>query len=414
MATIRPFVGYRPPKDLVAKVAAPPYDVINSEEARRMAEGNPISFLHINKPEIDLDPSVDLYSDEVYATARRNLARFMAEGVFVAEDRRCLYAYRQTMGEHTQLGLMAAAAVDDYDSDHIKKHEKTRKDKEDDRARHVHETGINAGPVFLTYRAEAGIDALMARATAGEPEYDFVAADGIRHVLWVIRDDALIGQLVASFGEIPLSYVADGHHRAKSASRVRELRRAANPAHTGQEAYNYFLAVFFPHNQLKILDYNRVVADLNGQTVPEFMARIGEQFEIRDGSGTKPERVHEIGMYLEGRWYRLTPRPGTFDESDPTGCLDVSILQHNLLAPILGVEDPRTDKRIDFIGGIRGLKELEKRVDSEGYAVAFAMHPTTMEQLMGIADAGQIMPPKSTWFEPKLRSGLVIHRLDEV
>jgi uncharacterized protein (DUF1015 family) len=411
MATIRAFVGYRPPQDKVARVASPPYDVINSEEARQMALGNPISFLHINKPEIDLDPSIDLYSNVVYATARKNLERFIAEGTLTPDPAPYLYAYQQTMNGHTQLGLMAAAAVDDYDADRIKKHEKTRKDKEDDRTRHVHETGCNAGPVFLTYRADSRMDGLMKKASSGTPDVDFVADDGIRHVLWVIRDKALIEQLVITFKAVDPTYVADGHHRAKSGSRVREMRRSANPNHTGDEAYNYFMAVFFPHDQLKILDYNRVVKDLNGLSVEQFMNKVGEKFAIEPATEAKPARVHDFGMYLDGKWYRLTAKAGTFDADDPVGCLDVSIMQQNLLAPILGIADPRTDKRVDFIGGIRGMKELEKRVNG-GWQVAFAMYPTTMEQLMDIADAGEIMPPKSTWFEPKLRSGLVIHRLD--
>ncbi len=410
MAIIKAFKGFRPPQTIVAQVAAPPYDVLNSAEARVMAEGNPNSFLHVNKPEIDLDPSVNLYADEVYAKAAENLKDFIARGVLVEDKADCLYAYRQEMGPHSQLGLMAAAAVDDYDNDNIKKHEKTRKDKEDDRARHVDETNCNAGPVFLTYRQDDSVDALMAQASAGEPTYDFTATDGIRHTLWVIDDAELIEKLTASFSDIPRTYVADGHHRAKCGSRVRELRKQNNPNHTGQEEYNFFLAVFFPHDQLKILDYNRVVMDLNGLSNEEFLGKVKEAFELSESSLPYPEKVHDFGMYLDGRWYRLTAKEGSFDPNDPVGCLDVSILQENLLSPMLGIGDPRTDKRIDFVGGIRGTMELEKRV-KEGCAVAFSMYATTMEQLMDIADAGAIMPPKSTWFEPKLRSGLVVHLL---
>lgn len=411
MARIKAFYGYRPPTSKAQKVAAPPYDVINSQEARVMAEGNPESFLHINKPEIDLDPAIDLYSDVVYATAKANLERFIKDGLLVRDAKPCLYAYSQTMGEHTQLGLMACAHVDDYDADRIKKHEKTRKDKEDDRARHVYETGCNAGPVFLTYRSVEKINALMAKATAGTPAADIVDENRMRHILWPISDDTLIAELVAAFGEIPVSYVADGHHRAKSASRVRAQYQAANPKHTGDEEYNWFMAVYFPHDQLKILDYNRLVKDLNGLTPEAFMAKVEEKFEVHQVGLPKPDRVHDIGMYLGGKWYRLRAKAGSFDANDPIGCLDVTILQENLLTPILGIGDPRTDKRIDFVGGIRGTVELVRRVESGEMAVAFAMYATTMEQLMAIADAGAIMPPKSTWFEPKLKSGLVVHLL---
>lgn len=410
MAKIKAFVGYRPTKELISKVAAPPYDVINSEEARAYARGNPVSLLHVSKPEIDLDPSVDLYAPVVYETGRRNFEKFLAEKILVPDPKPMLYAYRQIMGNHSQLGLMACSAVDDYDDDRIKKHEKTRKDKEDDRAKHTDVLSANTGPVFLAYRQEARIDDLMRRATAGEPDADFTAPDGIRHTLWVIGENALIDDLVRSFAAIDRTYVADGHHRAKSASRVREIRRAANPNHTGAEDYNWFLSVLFPHNQLKILEYNRVVKDLHGLSPEAFLAKVGESFEISETSVAAPAGVHEFGMLLGNRWLRLKARPGTFDPNDPVEGLDVSILQSRLLAPILGISDPRTDKRIDFIGGIRGTAELEKRVKEEGFAVAFAMFATTMDQLLAIADAGAIMPPKSTWFEPKLRSGLVIHR----
>lgn len=412
MAKIKAFAGYRPPVDKVSRVASPPYDVINSEEAREMAKGNEISFLHINKPEIDLDPSVGLYEEAVYQTAKNNLAKFINDGTLVKDNKPCLYAYSQQMGDHVQLGLMAAAAVDDYDEDNIKKHEKTRKQKEDDRAHHVDVCNCNAGPVFLTYKAYNKIDNLLGNVTNAEPTYDFTADDGIKHTMWVIDDDKIIDELVNAFAEVNPTYVADGHHRAKSGSRVRELRRAANPNHTGDESYNYFMAVFFPDNQLKILDYNRVVKDLNSLGLDEFLEKIQESFEISDAENPSPERVHDFGMYLNGRWYRLTAKAGTFDDKDPVGCLDVSILQNNLLHPILGIEDPRTDERIDFVGGIRGMAELEKRVGGGEWVVAFAMHPTTMQQLMDIADSGQIMPPKSTWFEPKLRSGMVVHIFD--
>ena len=411
MAKIKAFTGYRPPKELAEKVASPPYDVLNSEEAREMAKGNPDSFLHVNKPEIDLDPSVGPYDPIVYETAKNNLGRFVAEGLLIPDPGPRLYAYRQTMGDHSQLGLVACASVDDYDNDVIKKHEKTRKEKEDDRAKHVDATNANAGPVFLAYRAVEEVDALMSEASSGEADVDFTADDGIGHSLWTIEDGELIGRLVSAFAEIERTYVADGHHRAKSGSRVRELRRRSNPGHTGEEEYNWFLAVLFPHDQLKILDYNRVVKDLNGLDEAAFKARLGESFEISETDTPSPSVPHEFGMYLAGKWRRLSARPGGFDTGDPVCALDVSILQDKLLNPVLDIKDPRTDRRIDFVGGIRGMSELERRVDSGDWAVAFAMHPTGIEQLMAIADAGAIMPPKSTWFEPKLRSGLVVHFL---
>ncbi len=411
MAKIKAFIGYRPPNSEAKAVAAPPYDVLDSAEAREMASGNEKSFLHINKPEIDLDPAIDLHDDSVYATARANLDAFIEKGWLVPDSKPCLYAYRQTMGEHAQMGLVACAAVDDYDEDFIKKHEKTRRDKEDDRARHVDETNCNAGPVFLTYRAQKAMDELMTEASRSVPDVDFTAGDGIGHTLWVIDDDDLQKRIVETFGTINPTYVADGHHRAKSGSRVRDLRRKTNPNHDGSEEYNWFLTVFFPHDQLKILDYNRVAKDLNGLSEAEFLSRVEERFEIRETDTPRPENMHDFGLYLNGKWRRLTARPGSFDPADPVGGLDVSILQNNLLTPILGIEDPRTDRRIDFVGGIRGMAELEKRVNGGAWALAFALYPTTLDQLMAIADAGEIMPPKSTWFEPKLRSGLVVHLL---
>ena len=411
MSKIRPFKGYRVPKEMAARLAALPYDVMNSAEARVMAEGNPMSFLHISKPEIDLDPKVDLYSPIVYETAKKNLAMFVEKGWLVPDSKPNLYAYRQIMNGHAQVGLMACAAVDDYDEDKIKKHEKTRQDKEDDRARHTDITNLNSGPVFLTYKARENVDRLMGKIIARTPDVDFVATDGIAHTLWVIDDVREIEELVRLFAQIDTAYVADGHHRAKSGSRVREIRRSANPKHTGDEEYNYFMAVYFPHDQLAILPYNRVVKDLNGNTLETFMDKVREKFEITDTTEPSPSRSCEFSMYLSGRWYRLKAKKDSFPAADPVKSLDVSILQDNLLHPILGIEDPRTDKRIDFVGGIRGTGELEKRVNSGECAVAFSMYPTTVEQLMKIADEGQIMPPKSTWFEPKLRSGLVVHFL---
>lgn len=410
MSIIRPFRGLRPAPGLAPKVAAPPYDVLSSAEARVMAAGNPVSFLHVNKPEIDLPEDVGLYDDRVYAQAVTNLRRLMDEGTLVVDPEPWLYLYRQTMGEHQQYGLVVCVSADEYDRDLIKKHELTRQDKEDDRTRHVAETNCNAGPVFLTYRAEANIDAMVSRIAQGAPDEDFVAPDGIGHTLWVIRDAASIEALVKHFALVPATYVADGHHRSASAARVARMRREANPAHRGDEEYNFFLAVLFPHDQLKILDYNRLVKDLNGLTQEEFLAQVGERFEVSITDAPKPTAVRELGMFLGGRWYRLRARDGSFPAEDPVRSLDVSILQENLLAPVLGIGDPRKDKRIDFVGGIRGLGELERRC-GEGWAVAFALCPTDITQLLSVADAGRIMPPKSTWFEPKLRSGLVVHLL---
>ena len=412
MADVRPFRGYRPPAALAAKVAGPPYDVLNSAEARRMAEGNPYTFLHVCKPEIDLPQGVDLYDARVYATGRANLDRFVAEGTLVKDGRPAIYIYRQKMGDHVQTGITALASVDEYDNDKIKKHELTRKDKEDDRTRHVDEQNAHAEPVFLTYRARPDIDAAVARETAKPPVYDFVADDGIGHTVWVVDDPQAVAEIQRGFAAVDVTYVADGHHRSASASRVRALRRSQNPKHDGTEPYNFFMAVFFPHDQLRIMDYNRVVLDLHGLTEEQFLARIGERFDVAPAATPRPEGARRFGMFLGGRWYRLAAKPGTFPADDPVRGLDVSILQENLLHPTLGIEDPRTDKRIDFVGGIRGVGELERRC-REDAKVAFLMHPTSVEQLMAIADAGKIMPPKSTWFEPKLRSGLVVRRIED-
>jgi uncharacterized protein (DUF1015 family) len=417
MASIAPFKGLRPLPENARAVAAPPYDVLSSAEARVMAEGNPRSFLHVNKPEIDLDPEVDLYDDAVYAKGAENFRRMREEGVLVRDPVPCLYLYRQTMRigdrDHAQVGLMAGASAAEYEADLIKKHELTRADKEADRTRHVEELNANAGPVFLTYRAVPGIDEQVGRLTARAPAADFVADDGIGHTLWVVDDPADIARLVGLFARVPCLYVADGHHRSASAVTYGRRRREANPDHTGNESYNHFMAVLFPHDQLHIMDYNRVVLDLHGLAEPAFLDRVRERFDVAPAQAPRPERATEFGMYLGGKWYRLTARPGTYDAADPVASLDVAILQQNLLSPILGIGDPRKDRRIDFVGGIRGTHELERRVDEQGGGVAFAMFPTSVEQLMAIADAGAIMPPKSTWFEPKLRSGVVVRTYDE-
>jgi uncharacterized protein (DUF1015 family) len=408
MAHIEPFRAFRPRPEFAERVASPPYDVLSSEEARDMVADNPLSFLHVVKPEIDLPPGTDLYAPEVYAKGAENLKRLIEDEVLIRDPAPALYLYRQRMGDHVQTGLVTGASVDEYERDLIKKHEHTRPAKEDDRTRHIDALDANTGPVFLTYKARPEIDGLVARLTEARSTYDFVAPDGIQHILWVIDDAADRDALVHAFQSVPVLYVADGHHRSAAAVRIRATRRDANPSHTGEEPYNFFLAVLFPDDQMKILDYNRVVADLNGRSIDTFLSGVSERFDVaRTGSG-RPVRATTFGMYLAGNWYLLTARPGTYPEHDPVRGLDVAILQDNLLAPVLGIGDPRSDQRIDFVGGIRGLGELERHVDSGRWAVAFALYPTSISQLFAVADAGQVMPPKSTWFEPKLRSGLIV------
>jgi len=413
MAKLKPFKAWRPRPDVCAKVASPPYDVLSSDEAREMAASNPLSFLHVVKPEIDLAPGTDVYAPEVYQTGAANLRRLVDDGALIREEVPALYLYRQRMGAHVQTGLVAGASVDEYEADLIKKHEHTRPVKEDDRTRHIDALDANTGPVFLTYKARPEIDALVEQITAADPTYDFVAPDGIQHVLWVVDNESERDALVAAFAEVPELYVADGHHRSAAGTRIRALRRDANPDHTGDESYNYFLSVIFPDNQMMILDYNRVVRDLNGLDPEAFLAGLGERFEMEPCEDGCPARRRCFGMYLGGRWFRLTAKEGSFPADDPVSSLDVAILQDNLLAPVLGIGDPRSDERIDFVGGIRGLGELERKVDSGEWAVAFALHPTSIEQLFSVADAGLVMPPKSTWFEPKLRSGLIVRPLDD-
>ena len=411
MSQIRPFRAWRPREDLAEQVASPPYDVMNSQEAREMAQGNELSFLHVIKPEIDLDPGIDPYDPKVYETGARNLKRLIEQGALVRDKTPCLYVYQQKMGDHIQAGIVAGASIDEYEADKIKKHEFTRPVKEDDRTRHVNALNANAGPVFLTYVARDEIDRMIDAIRERDPEYDFVSDDGIGHTVWVVSDHDQVAPLTRAFAEIPHLYVADGHHRSASATRVRAMRRDANQVHRGDEEYNYFLAVIFPHNQMKIMAYNRVVQDLRGLSKDDFLAKIGESFEISDAAAPAPQRAREYGMFLDGRWYTLAAKPGSYPEKDPVAALDCAILQNNLLQPILGIEDPRSDTRIDFVGGIRGTAELERRC-REGWAVAFALYPTSIQQLMSVADAGKVMPPKSTWFEPKLRSGLMVRPLD--
>ena len=412
MAIIKPFRALRPPRELAEHVAALPYDVMDVEEARTMASGNPNSFLHISRPEIDLPPEVDPHDDRVYRLGRSNLSEFIRRGILVQESQDCFYVYRQKMGALTQTGLVVCAGVDDYQSGVIKKHEHTRADKEEDRVRHIDELDANDEPVFYLFRSCREIEGIIEGVAAGKAEYDFTSDDGVSHALWVIDDSRQVQRLVTLFASIPRLYVADGHHRSAAAGRVRELRRTGNPSHTGLEEYNFFLTVIFPENQLHIMPYNRVVKDLHGRNIAEFIAQLGNTFEILPSPGpVAPAERHHFGMYLDGKWYRLHTRPACVNESDTVNRLDVSILQNNLLSPLLGIHNPRTDKRIHFVGGIRGTDELVRLVDSGEYAVAFSLYPTSIGELIELADQDQIMPPKSTWFEPKLRSGLFVHLL---
>ena len=413
MSLIRPFTGLRPAPSRAAEIAAPPYDVLSTDEARGRAAGKPWSFLHISKPEIDLPVGTDPYAAEVYAKAAENLGKMLAAGVLARDAAPCYYAYRLIMGGHTQTGLVAAASVADYDTNRIRKHEFTRPDKEDDRVRQIDALNAQTGPVLLAYPAAPQVDEILRGASSGTPDADVTAEDGIRHTIWVIRDAAVLGQLTAAFDGMRALYIADGHHRSAAASRVAAARRAANPAHTGEESYNYFLSVIFPHHQMKIMDYNRVMTDLNGMDAATFLQRIGENFTVAPSTAAvKPAKPGEFGLYLPGQWYRLQIRADLIPANDPVARLDVSLLQNHLIAPVLGISDPRRDKRIDFVGGIRGLPELEKRVNRDGMAAAFSLFATRMEDLMAVADANEVMPPKSTWFEPKLADGLVSHVLD--
>ena len=412
MATLRPFRAVRPAAALASRVAALPYDVMSSDEAREMVVGNPYSFLHVDKAEIDLPRETGLYDDIVYQTARDNLRRMIAEGVFIREEKPCFYVYRQIMDGRAQTGVVGCASIDDYINDVIKKHELTRPEKEDDRCRHVDVCDAQTGPIFLTYPARPAINAVVSAAMAKTPLYDFVS-DDVQQTVWIIDAAADIETLITEFAAAGSLYIADGHHRTASAVRVGKMRREQHPGYSGDEEFNFFLSVLFPDEQLYIMDYNRVVKDLNGNSEAEFLAKVSEKFTVAPYNGEgpcRPQQHHSFGMYLGGKWYLLRAKPEFVDESDIVAQLDVNVLQQNLLTPILGIGDPRTDKRIDFIGGIRGLQYLADLVDA-GAAVAFAMYPTSISELIGIADAGRLMPPKSTWFEPKLLSGLFIHEL---
>ena len=413
MAIIKPFKGIRPPKDLVEQVASRPYDVLNSEEARKEAEGNEKSLYHIIKPEIDFPVGTDEHDACVYDKAAENFAMFQEKGWLVQDDKEKYYVYAQTMNGRTQYGLVVCAYVDDYMTGKIKKHELTRRDKEEDRMKHVRINNANVEPVFFAYPHKDEIDAIVAEVVKGKAEYDFVAPDGFGHHFWLIEDEKTINRITVIFAEIPYLYIADGHHRSAAAALVGDEKRRENPNHKGDEEYNYFLAVCFPDNQLNIIDYNRVVKDLNNLSDEEFLAALQKNFIVEE-KGTeiyKPSQLHNFSLYLSGKWYSLTAKEGTYNDNDPIGVLDVTISSNLILDEILGIKDLRSDKRIDFVGGIRGLGELKKRVDSGEMKVALALYPVSMKQLIDIADSGNIMPPKTTWFEPKLRSGLVIHKL---
>ena len=413
MHLIRPFTGLRPAPGRAADVAAPPYDVVSTEEARARAAGKPWNFLHISKPEIDLAPGTDPFAPQAYAKAAENLQRMLAQKVLERDREPCYYAYRLIMDGRAQTGVVVAASVADYDSNRIRKHELTRPDKENDRVRQIEALNAQTGPVLLAYPTAPDVDALLGQVTSREPVADVTADFGVRHSLWCIEDAASLDKLTLAFDRMPALYIADGHHRSAAASRVAASRNAAKATHDDNESCNFFLAVAFPHHQMRILPYNRVVTSLNGLSRQELLSKIGQSFALHaTSSGVAPAKAGEFGLYLTGQWYRLNIHPGLVPTDDPVARLDVSVLADRLLAPILGITDPRRDRRIDFIGGIRGLAELENRVDSGEMAAAFSMFPTRMEDLMAVADAGEVMPPKSTWFEPKLADGLVSHVLD--
>ncbi|MCX6282592.1 MAG: DUF1015 family protein [Bacteroidetes bacterium] len=415
MAILKAFKGLRPPANIVKELASRPYDVLNSDEAREEAKGNPYSLLHIIKPEIDLPADVDVHSQMVYDKAKENFDLFRKNGWLKSDSRENLYIYAQTMNGKTQYGIVGCAGVTDYMDGVIKKHELTRKDKEEDRMKHVRITNANMEPVFFTYPSVTEIDEIVLKFVSHNPPvYDFTAQDGIGHHFWVIEDDAVISEIISLFSRIPSTYVADGHHRTAAAALVGNEKKKNNPDHKGNEEYNFFLAVHFPDNQLSIIDYNRVVKDLNGLTPEELFGKLGKVFEIESKGSEiyKPAKLHNFSLYLDGLWYSLTAKPGTYNDSDPIGVLDVTILSKLILDEILDIKDLRTSNRIDFVGGIRGLGELKKRVDKGEMKAAFALYPVSMKQLIDIADSGNIMPPKTTWFEPKLRSGLVVHTLE--
>ncbi len=413
MSIIRAFKGLRPKKELVEKIASPPYDVLSSEEARELVRDNPYSFLHVVKPEVDLERGINLYDEKVYKKAAENFNDFIQKGYMIQDNEPKFYIYKQIMGEHSQIGFVGVASVDDYEKGIIKKHELTREEKEIDRTKHILTLNAQAGPVFLVYRKDEGeeLNKILEQIESNEPEYDFQSSDGVRHIFWVINDKSLIEKIEKGFYNIPTLYIADGHHRSAAALRVRNIKRDENPNRTGEEPYNFFLTVIFPDNQMKIMAYNRLIKDLNGLTKEELLEKLESVFYIEKTDKQAPEKKHNIVMYLEGEWYCLKVKEGIFDESDPVESLDVQILQKNVISPIFGIENIRKDKRIDFVGGIRGTNYLKELVDSGKFKIAFSMYPTSIDELLRVADAGKIMPPKSTWFEPKLKSGIVVHLL---
>ncbi|MDI6739464.1 MAG: DUF1015 family protein [Candidatus Edwardsbacteria bacterium] len=412
MAIVLPFKAVRPKKEFAKQIAAPPYDVVNSEEARELAKGNDKCYLHISRPEIDLPAGIDEHDDKVYQQGLINYQKFKSNNWLVKDRTPCFYIYKQIMGTHSQIGLVAVASAEDYDADVIKKHEHTRPDKEDDRTRHISVIGANTEPVFFTYPHKLAINRIVGGWIKKQPEYKFTSSDGIKHMLWVVDDYETIQQLVKEFAKLGHLYVADGHHRSAAAWRLWKERKAKNPRHKGTEEYNYFLTVIFPDDQMNIMAYNRVAKDLGGLTKEKFLDKVAQKFTV-NGKGPKvPGGNKKFSMYLDKKWYLLTAKAGSFDAKDAVKRLDASILQDNLLHPVLGIENPRTDKRINFVGGIRGTQELMKLVDSKKYEVAFSLHPVTIKQLISVADSGQVMPPKSTWFEPKLKSGLFVHEYD--
>ena len=412
MATLRPFKGFRPAQEYAAEVASKPYDVLNSNEARAEAADNPLSFLHVSKPEIDLPPDISPYDESVYKKGKENLQKFIRDGILKEDPHPCFYLYAQSLGTHTQVGIVGCASVDEYLNNTIKKHELTRQDKEDDRMKHILATNAHTGAVFLTYREQPAVNELVTAIRAGQPFIDFTSDDAVRHQLWVINNQETIQSISSAFKRIQSLYVADGHHRCAAAARAAKERADESRHHTGEEEYNFFLAVLFPHDQVRIMDYNRVVQDLHDRTPDEFIRKLRRFVEVNpEQAPVRPSTKGEFGMYLENTWFRLTCNPQAFNSSDPVQRLDVSLLQTQILAPVLGIEDQRTSKRIDFVGGIRGLKELERRVNARDMAVGFSLYPASIEELLAVADAGMIMPPKSTWFEPKLRDGVVVHFL---
>jgi len=412
MTLVQPFRGLRPVTDKAADVVAPPYDVLNTAEARERVKGHPLSFLHISKPEIDLAEGTDPYSPEVYEKGAENLKNLINDKILIRDEKPCYYVYRLIMGEHQQTGLVVTASVADYDTNRIRKHEFTRPDKEDDRVRQIDALDAQTGPVFLTYRNNKIVEDIINKVSKSTPTYDLTADDGVKHTIWIVADDNDINTLTETFDAMDCLYIADGHHRSASASRI-AAKRNQGESDTGNSSHDYFLSVIFPDNQMQILDYNRVITDLNGLSEEELLEKISSSFSVEKmNSVCKPEHCTEFSMYLKGQWYKLQIKSDLIPENDPVASLDISLLQNNLIEPLLGVSDPRRDKRIDFVGGIRGLKELEKRVNSGEMQVAFALYPTSLAQLMDVADANEVMPPKSTWFEPKLADGLVSHVLD--